>query len=84
MAMTTEQAVAKIKQWALDHYSKGWDVVVECWSDADIAEYVMTEGGYIGARKEIGETMRLLADMQAEHDAEARNGAGGHYYGERY
>jgi len=35
------ELVNHVKQYARDHYEQdGWDVVVECWSDDEIAEEI--------------------------------------------
>lgn len=38
--MTTEQLVKEVKAHAQRNYTKGWDTVVECYSDADIAKII--------------------------------------------
>jgi hypothetical protein len=43
-------AVEAVKAHAQEHYEDGgWDVIVECWEDAEIAEYVQQQldAGYI-------------------------------------
>lgn len=36
-----ENLVKAVKQHALEHYGReGWDYIVECWSDGEIAEAV--------------------------------------------
>lgn len=32
--------VAAVRANAMKYYEKGWDVVVECWSDAEIIEVI--------------------------------------------
>jgi hypothetical protein len=33
-----KQLIAAVKAYALEHYNHGaWDVLIECWSDEDIA-----------------------------------------------
>lgn len=35
-----ENMIAFIRVHANTNYNKGWDAVVECWSDGDILEYL--------------------------------------------
>ena len=38
---TMHKKIAAIRAHALDNYNKGgWDILVECWSDADIEEEI--------------------------------------------
>ena len=44
MTEETEAIVEAIKEHAQEHYDEGgWDVVVECWEDVDIAQVVTNE-----------------------------------------
>jgi hypothetical protein len=39
MPATRAEKIAAVRAHALDHYNKGgWDILVECWSDDEIAE----------------------------------------------
>lgn len=39
--MKDEQVLINfIRNYAMDNYTKGWDVVVECFEDGDILEYL--------------------------------------------
>jgi hypothetical protein len=39
--MKDEQVlISFIRKYAMDNYTKGWDVVVECFEDGDILEYL--------------------------------------------
>lgn len=55
--------VETVKAYALIHYARdGWDVLVECWSDADIAEA-------IGEAKTPNGAIRLVSDkLQTLHN----------------
>jgi len=35
-----ENMIGFIRVHANTNYNKGWDVIVECWSDGDILEYL--------------------------------------------
>lgn len=37
---TTEELVQHVKAHALRNYERGWDTVVECYSDEDIAKVI--------------------------------------------
>ena len=64
--------VAAIKAYALKHYSDGgWDVIVECWSDEDIAQ---TIGDATSIRDARARMMRVV-DVYADRQADARNSA---------
>ena len=41
--MTIEQLVKAVKAHANEHYERGWDVLIECRTDEEIAEH-LTEG----------------------------------------
>ena len=38
---TPDEMVAAVKAHAMANYSKGWDVVIECYTDSAIREEVM-------------------------------------------
>lgn len=72
--ITVEQLVAYVKAHALAHYEDGgWDVVVECYTDAAISdvlreEEVTTKDGAI-------EAFELMVDVWSDRQADARNSA---------
>jgi hypothetical protein len=69
--MNTE-LIAQIKAHALAHYEDGgWDVIVECWSDEDIAETIGKATTLRGALKKIRDIVSVYDDRQAD----ARNSA---------
>jgi hypothetical protein len=37
--MDEQDFINQVRKYAMDHYTKGWDYVVECWADGDILEY---------------------------------------------
>jgi hypothetical protein len=44
MTEETERIVEAIKEHAQEHYDEGgWDVIVECWEDVEIAKVVTDE-----------------------------------------
>ena len=64
--------VAGVKAYALEHYNDGgWDVIVECWSDAEIAARII---GVTNLTEAIGE-FRAIVSINADREADARNSA---------
>jgi hypothetical protein len=64
--------VEQVKAHALAHYEDGgWDVIVECWEDEDIARQIG------GARTLTGALAKLapFVDVMADRQADARNSA---------
>ena len=67
---TLDELVAYVKRYALDHYNEGgWDYIVECYSDAELAEIigprVKTEAGAI--RKVADRTgIHIRAEVRAD------------------
>lgn len=64
--------VEGVKAHALAHYEDGgWDVVVECWGDGQIAEHVKGARTIAGAVRRFEDVVSVWADRQAD----ARNSA---------
>lgn len=67
--------VEAVKAHALGQYSEGgWDVIVECWSDAQIAELVADNGA--STAREAIESITWLAEEYADRQADARISSG--------
>lgn len=65
--MTTEELVAIIKAYALEHYEDGgWDVIVECWEDADIARQIEGAKTRLGAIRKMWPVVSVFADREAD------------------
>jgi hypothetical protein len=59
--------VAAVRRHALDHYEKdGWDIVVECWSDDEIAAELATARTVTGAIKAVRKAVRPAAEHRDE------------------
>ena len=59
--------VAAVKAHALAHYNKsGWDIIVECWSDAEIAEAIQGAKTAKGAIAKVAKTVKLLGDYRSD------------------
>ena len=67
MTPTKAELVEAVKAFALAHYEDGgWDVIVECWTDEDIADRIgraRTPGGAIAKFKGV---VSVWADRQAD------------------
>lgn len=56
--------IEAIKQWAMDNYENGGDVIVEAFSDAEIAETFTSLDDakeFCGVRKEYADDIRASA-----------------------
>jgi hypothetical protein len=59
--------IEQVKAYALLHYEcGGWDVIVECWSDADIAEQISKARTLNGAIKRFKDIIDIYSDRQAD------------------
>ena len=64
--------VAALKQYATDHYNDGgWDVVVECYTDDEIADRI----GDAKTLDEAVDAFDALIDVWRDRQADARNSA---------
>ena len=64
MKTKTKHTVESIRKHAEAHYDKGWDYVVECWTDADIQKAIDDHGA--GAVRFIGKIMQILKEREQE------------------
>jgi hypothetical protein len=65
--MTIAEIVAAVKAHALEHYeTDGWDFVVECWSDDEIANEIVAAPTPRLAIKRIGDIVRILDERRRE------------------
>jgi len=70
--MSTQELLQAIKDHALVHSEDGgWDVVVECFDDAEIAETI----GEAGTIAEALDAFAPLIDVWSDRQADARNSA---------
>lgn len=64
--------IAEVRAYATEHYEDGgWDVIVECWEDRDIAKAIAGATTLLGARRKLSAVVSIFAD----HEADARNSA---------
>jgi hypothetical protein len=65
MTETAAQMVAAVKAHALASYEKnGWDFIVECWDDAEIAERIAGCRTSAGAIRRVRQTASLLGEQR--------------------
>lgn len=66
--MTTKQELVEaVKAHAAEHYNDGgWDVIVECWEDDQIAEQIGPARTVKGALAKFATVVDLWADRQAD------------------
>lgn len=68
---STLDMVEGIKKYALDQYTNGWDIVVECYDDSEILEIIDRHNGSMkGALDEIQE----MVDIHNEQASNCRFG----------
>ena len=59
--------IEQVKAYAREHYEDGgWDVIVECWSDEDIAEQIGSARTLNGAIKRFKDIVAIYSDRQAD------------------
>lgn len=64
---TKEDLIQQIKRHAEDHYTEGgWDVIVECWDDEQIANQIGRCTTVEGAIKKFKDVVSVYADRQAD------------------
>ena len=69
--MTHTATIEAMKQWSIDHYSKGADTMVECWNDNDYLDLIVNAQDNAQA----WEVLRSVADAYADRQADAENSA---------
>lgn len=69
---TTQDLVEAVKAHATDHYNDGgWDVIVECWTDEELAAQIGRARTIKGALAKFAPLIDVWADRQAaaaQHD----------------
>lgn len=65
--MTKQDLVQAVKDHATEHYNDGgWDVIVECWDDDQIAETIGQARTVKGALAKFAAVVDVWADRQAD------------------
>lgn len=68
------QLIDAVKKHAEDHYNDGgWDVIVECWTESDIADY-LKKNKVKDANQAIA-AVKEIVDVYADRQADAINSA---------
>ena len=71
MSVNTQELVAAVRAHAVANYTKdGWDYLVECWSDEEIAEEIGRARTVEGAIRACRKTTKLLDERRREVQAE--------------
>jgi hypothetical protein len=70
---TQAETIAAMQRWAMDNYSNGADTMAECWSASDYAELFTDCDGNPKTTAQAWATLRSLADVYSERQADARN-----------
>ena len=69
---TKQTLIDAVRSYAISHYEQdGWDYVVECYSDAQIAEFIKTARTAAGAIKMVRSQVKPRANYRADIQAEA-------------
>lgn len=72
--MELQDLVRAVKDHAVEHYNDGgWDVIVECWGDNQIANII--EAGDAKTVKQAIKCFKPMVDIWADRQADARNSA---------
>lgn len=65
--MTKNELVKAVKAHAVDNYETGgWDYLVECYSDAEVAELIGRATTVKGAIKKVAEVMGIKDDYRKD------------------
>lgn len=68
----TKALVEAVKRHATEHYNDGgWDVIVECWSDDELAHTIRGAKTVRGALRKVGTIVSVYADRQADAENSA-------------
>lgn len=68
-----QEEIKKMKEWCLDNYSQGADVMVECWSDSDYMNLFEDIDGAQLSVAQAWDTLKSVAAVYADRQADARN-----------
>jgi len=62
--------IAHVRNYAIANYERGgWDYIVECWDDEEIAEEIGNVRTFAGAIKKMRPAVALYREMAAEANA---------------
>lgn len=64
--------VKQVREYALQNYNRdGWDFLVECWEDSDIAEHIGDATDFETAMRQCRKVTRALDEQRREIRATA-------------
>ena len=63
---TKIEMVSAVKEYAKAHYTKGWDVVVECYSDSMIEAAIEGASTVMGALRKVSKLAKEYSDFRSE------------------
>lgn len=68
----TAELIKAVREHAEEHYSagRGWDYVVECWSDEDIAKQIKGANTARGAIRKVAQVVSIIAEREREATSE--------------
>jgi len=68
----TKDLITAVRAYAERHYEQGgFDILVECWTDADIEAEIGKARTLSGALRKLRPCLRVVADYRAEVRAES-------------
>jgi hypothetical protein len=66
--LTGAELIAAIRQHAIKNYTTGgWDYLVECWEDSDIADCIGATSDLRHAISQCAETLEMMDEYRAEN-----------------
>lgn len=68
---STLDMVVGIKKHALAQYDQGWDIIVECYTDAEILEVIEEQGG---SMVKALDAFQEIVDIHKEQESNCRFG----------
>ncbi len=78
------ELIAAVRTHATENYGNGWDVVVECYDDEQIAEVIGRARTTVGALAKFVPIIEVRADRQAEADYQIEQAVGAPMFGREH
>ena len=67
--------IEAMKKWCMENYNNGADTMAECWDDSNYAELFVSYDGTPCTTEEAWETLKRLALIYQDRQADAENSA---------
>ena len=64
-----EVMIKAVRDYALEYYNEGWDIVIESWEDEDIAKTIVGAKSEKGAIRKVWHVVKELIDYRKEVQA---------------